>query len=131
MAAPPSERILIVDDDPETTRALGQLLVKRGYAVLEEHDSMRALAVAREFQPHAVILDYLMPRAHGGDVAWQLASEPLLRNTRIIICSGHPPSEIVRKLPPAPIPIIGKPVDFDVLVELIRASDVSSAAAQR
>src|SRR5215212_10212386 len=111
-----SERILIVDDDPETTRSLCVLLERKGYVVREENDSTQALTVAREFQPHAVVLDYLMPRAHGGDVAWQLASDPRLRDVRIIICSGVSPSEIARKLPPAQIPILGKPVDFDALI---------------
>ena len=123
-----AERILIVDDDPETTRSLAELLRRKGYVVREENDSTQALAVAREIQPHAVILDYLMPRAHGGDVAWQLASDALLRDVRIIICSGVAPAEIKTKLPPSRIPILGKPVDFDALIDLIRDSGAATAS---
>jgi len=111
--------ILVVDDDPEATGGLKRLLEAHGYIVREENDSTKALAAAREFQPHVVILDYLMPNAHGGDVAWQFASDPSLRSIRVIICTGVAKEEIMRKLPPVRIPILEKPVDTDALLELL------------
>src|SRR3954466_16357354 len=101
-----TQRILAVDDDPATTRSLRKLLEKKGYEVREENDSTRALATARAYQPHVVILDYLMPRVHGGDVAWQIASDATLREVRVIICSGVANWDLSKKLPPARIPIL-------------------------
>jgi CheY-like chemotaxis protein len=95
------------------------LLEKNGLVVREENDSTRALAAAREFQPHVVILDYLMPRVHGGDVAWQLSSDAQLRDVRVIICSGAADLELANKLPPARIPILGKPIDANALLRLL------------
>lgn len=115
-----STRILAIDDDPDVTQGLRRLLEKNGYTVREENDSTHALQTAREFQPHVVILDYLMPRVHGGDVAWQLASDPELGDAKVIICSGVAVTDLHAKLPPAPIPILGKPVDTGTLLELIR-----------
>jgi CheY-like chemotaxis protein len=113
-------RILIVDDDPEATHGLGRLLVKRGYEIQEENDSSKALAAAKAFRPGVVILDFVMPNVHGGDVAWQLASDPVLRDTRMIICSGVASrGEIAGKLPPTEIPILEKPVDTEALLKLI------------
>ncbi len=115
-----SQRILVVDDDVETTHTLHRLLTAEGFLVREENDSMRALDAARQFQPDYVILDFLMPRAHGGDVAWQLASTTDLRRTpRIILCSGVPTSEFALKLPPIKIDILEKPVDLDTLLRLL------------
>ena len=113
-------RILIVDDDVETTQALKRLLEAAGYLVREENDSARASQHAREFQPDFVILDYLMPVVHGGDVAWQLASDPNLRNIKLIVCSGAPVQEITFNLPPNRFPILEKPVDIDALFHLLR-----------
>ena len=117
------KRVLAVDDDPETTRQLRGLLESRGFSVQVENDSTRALNVARRFHPDVVILDYLMPKAHGGDVAWQLASDPVFRKTRMIMCSGVPVQEFSKKLPPVHIDIMEKPVDTEALMELIEGSD--------
>lgn len=114
-------RILVVDDEPTASAALKRLLDTKGYIVREENDATQALAVAKSFQPHVVILDYLMPRAHGGDVAWQLASDSELKNARLVICSGVDPSEFKWRLPPKRIPILEKPVDADALLSLLSA----------
>lgn len=67
-----------------------------------------------------MILDYLMPVVHGGDVAWQLASDPVLRKIKLIVCSGAPTQEITLNLPPNRFPILEKPVDVDALLNLLR-----------
>lgn len=114
-------RILIVDDDVETTQTLQRLLTAHGFLVETETDSMHALDTARRFQPDIVILDFLMPRAHGGDVAWQLASAADLPQTpRIILCSGVPTAEFALKLPPIKIEVVEKPVNPDALLALLR-----------
>ena len=112
-------RVLAVDDDVEATGRLRGLLEERGFSVAVENDSTKVLATARKFQPDVVILDYLMPKAHGGDVAWQLASDPVLRNTRLIMCSGVPFEQFTNKLPPMPITMMEKPVDAEALVRAI------------
>jgi CheY-like chemotaxis protein len=125
-----SQRILVVDDDPASLATLSRLLEKHGYNVRNVSDSSVALEAAVEFQPHVVILDFLMPGMHGGDVAWQLASNPLLRDVRVIVSSAYSAEEIRRNLPPAKIPILPKPIDFQALLHLIqeegRAGSVDS-----
>jgi len=115
-------RILVIDDDVQTTTDLKRFLERAGYDVQEENDSTYALEHARVFQPDVVILDYLMPTMHGGDVAWQLASDPFLRRVKVIVCTGCPQREISSALPPSPIPIVEKPIDADALLQLIRES---------
>lgn len=116
-------RVLTIDDDPAATQGLKKLLEKRGYTVKEENDSTRALETARKFQPDVVVLDFLMPRAHGGDVAWQLASDPVLRRAKVIMCSGVPLGDFAAKLPPSKIPVLEKPVNSEDLLRLIGSSE--------
>jgi len=116
-------RVLTVDDDREATSRLQGLLEARGFSVEVENDSTKVLATARKFRPDVVILDYLMPKAHGGDVAWQLASDPILRKARMIMCSGLPTEEFSIKLPPVHIAIVEKPVDTEALVQLIDSEE--------
>lgn len=120
-AIPSMCRILAIDDDPEATGTLKRLLEKHGYMVREENDSRDALAAAMEFQPDVIILDYAMPTVHGGDVAWQIASDRSLREKKLIMCSGINAEDLKRRLPPIPIPILEKPVDADALLELIQS----------
>ena len=125
-----SLRILVIDDDPDSVAALSALLERRGYTVRTLTDSPQALPVAIDFQPHVVILDYLMPGMHGGDVAWQLASDPLLRDIRVVVTSAYSAEEIRRRLPPAEIPILPKPVDFEALLKLIEEERSSTVSAR-
>ena len=63
-------RVLIVDDDANLSRLSGMILEQNGsYEVLIEHDSTRALAVARQFKPGLMLLDVDMPDKSGGDLA--------------------------------------------------------------
>lgn len=115
-----AERILIVDDDAHTTAGLKRLLQNAGYEVREENDSARALQHARDFRPDFVILDFSMPVVDGGDVAWQLQSDPELRRIKLIVCSGVPAHQIIFHLPPNPIPILEKPLDVATLFRHLR-----------
>src|SRR5213596_60596 len=51
-------RILIVDDDPESTHLVKILLEKTGgYLVLEENDAGKAHQSSRNFKPDVILLD--------------------------------------------------------------------------
>ena len=61
-----SERILVVDDHPLTRDALASLLTQGGFDVVgEAADGAEALTLARELQPHLVLLDLSMPGLDG------------------------------------------------------------------
>ena len=76
-------RILIVDDEPGLVRLLALLLTTR-YEVRSIYDSTQALEAAVEFKPHLILLDWVMPRLHGGDVAQQIRADARVCETRIL-----------------------------------------------
>src|SRR6184192_4275655 len=79
-------RILIVDDDRESTHLVKILLEKAGaYVVLEENDAPKAHQSARNFRPDVVLLDIMMPVTDGAEVATQIEADPELRSTPIDI----------------------------------------------
>jgi CheY-like chemotaxis protein len=112
-------RVLVIDDDPDSLESLSRLLIRKGFDVTTVEDSREALQTALEVRPDVVVLDFLMPELHGGEVAWQLASHAELCDTRVVVASGYDAEEIRRTLPPTRIPILPKPVDFDALLSLI------------
>src|SRR6059036_640509 len=82
-------RILIVDDDRESTNLVKILLEKAGsYLVLEENDATKAHQSAQNFRPDVILLDIMMPKTDGGEVAAQIEADPELRSTPIIFLTA-------------------------------------------
>ena len=57
--------ILIVDDEAPMRRAIAQLLVHAGYAVLEADDGPTALRLIEEERPALAVMDVNMPKMDG------------------------------------------------------------------
>ena len=88
-AAKGKRRILIVDDDANSTHLVKILLERSGpYLVLEENDATQAHQTARSFKPDLVLLDVAMPKKDGGDVAAQIQTDHELHNTPIIFLTA-------------------------------------------
>ncbi|MFJ2115640.1 MULTISPECIES: response regulator transcription factor [unclassified Streptomyces] len=58
-------RILVVDDEPDLTEVLSGVLTAEGWQVRTAGDGASALAEARVFRPHAVVLDWMLPDTDG------------------------------------------------------------------
>jgi two-component system OmpR family response regulator len=65
----------VVDDEPDLTEVLAQVLVYDGWEVRTAADGASALAVAREFRPDAVVLDVMLPDFDGFEVLRRLRAE--------------------------------------------------------
>jgi CheY-like chemotaxis protein len=82
-------RVLIVDDDVNLSRLSAMILEHSGaYEVLTEKDSLRAIAVARQFRPEIMLLDVDMPDKSGGEVAQEAKNDPVLRAIPILFLTG-------------------------------------------
>lgn len=64
--------ILCVDDESVGLRVRRLLLERAGYTVLTAQDGPSGLEVFAHNQIDAVVLDYLMPGMHGGEIAAQM-----------------------------------------------------------
>ena len=67
-----SQRILVVDDEPQILRALGTMLRGAGFTVDTAATAEDALAAAAAYPPAAVILDLVLPDGSGTDVTREL-----------------------------------------------------------
>jgi CheY-like chemotaxis protein len=80
--------VLVVDDSMDQVRSVMLLLKVIGHEARFAINAGRALAVAREFKPAAVILDINLPDGSGFDVARNLRCNPELKHVRIIGITG-------------------------------------------
>ena len=67
-----SERILVVDDEPQIGRLLKTSLGARGYAVAVASDGQAALAMAASWRPDLILLDLGLPIMDGLEVCRQV-----------------------------------------------------------
>jgi diguanylate cyclase (GGDEF)-like protein len=82
------ESILVVDDDPDIARFVEVNLRSAGYEVAVAGDGEEALDRAAELRPDLVLLDVMMPRLDGFEVAQRLRKNPQTANTSIIMLTA-------------------------------------------
>jgi len=83
-----AETILVVDDDPDIARFVEVNLKSAGYDVAVANDGEEALSKAGELRPDLVLLDVMMPRIDGFEVAQRLRKNPQTANTSIIMLTA-------------------------------------------
>jgi pilus assembly protein CpaE len=71
-----AEKILIVDDDPETVKFISIFLQRQGYEAIVSHEGLSALKIAHEQLPDLIVLDVMMPGLDGFEVARSLRRQP-------------------------------------------------------
>jgi pilus assembly protein CpaE len=79
------EKILLVDDDPDTLRLVGVMLQRQGYEVQVANSGKQALGMVQADLPDLILLDIMMPEMDGYDVARHLRSDPATADVPIIM----------------------------------------------
>jgi CheY-like chemotaxis protein len=115
-------RVLIVDDEPNLAHLVSLFLERtQRFQVLVENRSSQALARAREYKPDVILLDVDMPGKDGGEVARDMAADPVLRGipvlffTSLISRQEAGTQAVVR----GSYRYLAKPVNPQVLVETL------------
>ena len=80
--------ILVADDDPEILTLVGRRLSAVGYKVLEAQDGEEALLIARAEKPDLMVLDVMMPRKNGWEVAKELRADPATKDIGILVLTA-------------------------------------------
>jgi two-component system OmpR family response regulator len=75
MAEAPSTRILVVDDEPSITDAVGTALRYEGFDVRSESTGRGALAAAAAFRPDLIVLDIMLPDLDGLEVTRRMRAD--------------------------------------------------------
>src|ERR1700733_5837428 len=68
-------RVLVVDDEPSIVDVLCMGLRHHGFEVSAAVTGTEALKRARDWRPHAIVLDVMLPDMEGFDVARRLAAQ--------------------------------------------------------
>ncbi len=115
-------RILLVDDEVSTTRALALYLTENGNCdVRVENAGSRAVTTAREFQPDLIFMDIVMPDADGGTLAAEIQADPLLRGTPLVFLTALVSQRETQggSMQIGGYPFLAKPVDPEIMLAYI------------
>ncbi|HEX4960114.1 MAG TPA: ATP-binding protein [Thermoanaerobaculia bacterium] len=115
-----SETILLVEDEDEVRTVLNQILVSKGYRVLQASSGEEALILSRLHRGavHLLLTDVTMPEMKGPELAQRLRGER--PQTRIVFMSGYTDEKLSDGGPDSPI-CLQKPFSPQVLGETLRA----------
>lgn len=112
-------KILLVDDEPNILQFLEMGLQEEGYEVQTAQDGMAAVTLAKQFQPHLVILDVMMPGMDGFEVCRMLKKS---ENVAIIMLTAKDEvDDRVKGLTLGADDYMMKPFSFEELLARVHA----------
>jgi two-component system alkaline phosphatase synthesis response regulator PhoP len=115
-------KILIVDDEPDIIEFIGYNLKKEGFKISTASNGRQAIEIAKQINPHLIILDVMMPEMDGIETCEKLREVPALNRTLIafLTARGEDYSQIAG-FEAGGDDYITKPVKPKVLVSRIQA----------
>ena len=115
-----AKTILVVDDEPGSVQMFESALKDRGYRVITAADGEEALARARKEKPDLILLDIMMPKVDGTEVAMILRDDENTRNIPVFFITALiSPGDHVELGEMQKTPVFAKPVNLMNLLERI------------
>mgnify|MGYP001587287938 CR=1 FL=1 len=81
--------IVVADDDVDTLNIVKVKLEAHGLKVVTVRDGQAALATVRQHRPSVVILDVMMPRLNGFQVARMIKFDKRLKPTPVLLLTAR------------------------------------------
>ena len=82
------KRILVVDDDPTNLKSVETVLTSHGYEVKTTTHAEDIEERTKNFNPHLIVMDLMMPKVDGHQAAQRLQKNPLLSNIPVVFLTG-------------------------------------------
>jgi two-component system cell cycle response regulator len=116
------KRILVVDDHPDNIELLQASLEAQGYVVESAEDGQEALDCIYRTPPDLVLLDVMMPKMNGLEVARRIKNDPALPFIPIILQTALDSTEdMVQGLDSGADDYIIKPLNFRELQARVKS----------
>ena len=84
-----SQKVLLVDDDPDILELLEYNLSKEGFLIKTAENGLRGIQVAEEFLPDIILMDIMMPVMDGIEAGRVIKQNKLLQNVHLIFLTAR------------------------------------------
>jgi two-component system alkaline phosphatase synthesis response regulator PhoP len=82
-------KILLVDDEPDILEIVGYNLSTEGYKISTATNGIEAIAEAKKFKPHLILLDIMMPEMDGIEACEKLREIEDFKDTIIVFFTAR------------------------------------------
>jgi PAS domain S-box-containing protein len=79
--------VLVIDDELDSRTLLEHMIEEFGCQVIAAHSGEEGLRMAREFRPHLITVDLMMPLVDGWDVVRAIKADPQLHDIPVVVVS--------------------------------------------
>ncbi len=86
-------KIFIIEDEPSIIKLVQHNLEKEGFIVSSSLNGNEGLKELKKFQPHLLLLDWMLPDLSGIDICKSIRRENNLKNLPIIMLTAKGESE--------------------------------------
>ena len=117
--------VLIVDDDSDFRRVLGEALADEGYRIVEAVNGKEALDRLAVEHPQLMLVDLLMPTMSGLELLQKVRKTPTLRGIPVVVITAANDAMLSIKLD---VPVIYKG-DIETVLRVVRRSLPSREAS--
>ena len=115
-------KIFIIEDEPSIIKLVQHNLEKEGFIVSSSLNGNEGLKELKKFQPHLLLLDWMLPDLSGIDICKSIRRENNLKNLPIIMLTAKGESEDkIKGLNSGADDYITKPFSFNEVLERINA----------
>ena len=115
-----TSKVLIVEDNYPTARAVMYVLTRAGYACRMAQDGLEALERIAEDKPDLIVLDLQMPRMNGLEVCRRLHCDPRYDDIYVIVLTAlGDEADIARAHEAGADECLGKPLDPPKLLKRV------------
>lgn len=115
-----SKRVLIIDDEIQTLRALRLGLIRDGFDVETAREGKEGLEKVRSHQPKVVVLDLSMPGMDGFSFLKAMRRQKSTRDIPVIVLTGlNPSNTLLESYDRGADLFLTKPVDIRKLADAI------------
>jgi two-component system OmpR family response regulator len=112
-------RVLVVDDEPSIVDVVSMALRHHGFDVASAETGTQALTEVRDWRPHAMVLDVMLPDMEGFEVARRL-SEQRVELPILFLSARDNTSDKIRGLTTGGDDYVTKPFSLEELVARLR-----------
>jgi two-component system, cell cycle response regulator DivK len=127
----PGDLVLIVDDNAANLKLARVLLEREGYVVRTATDAENALQILTTFTPRIILMDIQLPGMDGLELTRHLKADAATRDILILALTAYAMVGDEEKARAAGCDgYITKPIDIDLLPEIIAQHINSTGAAQ-
>jgi DNA-binding response OmpR family regulator len=113
-------KLLIVEDETHMAELLRKGLTEEGHTAVCSHDGAEGLAMAKTYEFDAIILDVMMPKVDGYELARRLRAEKI-RTPLLMLTAKDSVPDIVKGLDVGVDDYMTKPFSFEELLARLRA----------